>query len=114
MSVQRCECNGEGLGPAPQLQLSRDQGVACSDAGMDEAAANAAIQAASKPAAKEALQRQTQEAIDAGAFGLPFMVLEGEDVPKDCRKWFGADRLEQIAVALDKPWLRGPAQTAKL
>lgn len=46
--------------------------------------------------AREALYASTDEAIEAGAFGVPSMVV-GE------RMWWGQDRLHMVAAALGKP-----------
>lgn len=45
------------------------------EAGLDGAAL---VESAQQPAAKEALRKQTQDAIDAGVFGVPTMVVDGE------------------------------------
>jgi glutathione S-transferase kappa 1 len=73
--------------------------------------AQALLAASSSPSVKDTLRRTTEEAIRLGAFGVPFMSLEGDSVPDDCRCWFGSDRLEQIAAVLQKPW-HGPAYGA--
>lgn len=54
--------------------------------GVDAAAARAAID---DPANKEALRRENEQAIAAGVFGSPFIVVGGEP-------FWGADRLDQV------------------
>ena len=60
---------------------------------------------------KRTLRSNTEEAIKLGAFGFPYIHLHGDDIPEDCRFWFGTDRLEQVAHVLGKPWI-GVAQIA--
>jgi 2-hydroxychromene-2-carboxylate isomerase len=55
-------------------------------AGLNREAAQAAMQSA---AIKTALRAETQAAIDAGVFGSPYMVADGEP-------FWGADRLEML------------------
>jgi len=55
-------------------------------AGVDRTAARACID---DPAVKDALKREVEEAIRAGVFGSPFVVVDGES-------FWGHDRFDQI------------------
>jgi 2-hydroxychromene-2-carboxylate isomerase len=54
--------------------------------GVDDAAARAAL---ADPAVKDALRRETEQAIAAGVCGSPFIVVDGEP-------FWGVDRLDQV------------------
>jgi 2-hydroxychromene-2-carboxylate isomerase len=54
--------------------------------GVDDAAARAAL---ADPAIKDAPRRETEQAIAAGVFGSPFIVVDGEP-------FWGVDRLDQV------------------
>ncbi|KAJ3117633.1 Glutathione S-transferase kappa 1 [Phlyctochytrium bullatum] len=58
---------------------------------------------------KQALLQSTREALEAGAFGAPWWVVEREDGTKEC--FFGSDRMEVLAFFLGKnyPGIRGEA-----
>ena len=82
------------------------------EAGLDGAALVAAAQ---QPAAKEALRRQTDDAIAAGVFGVPTMLVGGElfwgydDFPFLERYLAGTDPLDPAAFA---EWVRAPRSSA--
>jgi len=62
-------------------------------------------------AVKENLKTNTNEAIAAGAFGAPAMMVEltsGQNQPPTL--FFGSDRFEQLAFLAQKTWL-GPNPT---
>ncbi|PRQ08217.1 2-hydroxychromene-2-carboxylate isomerase [Enhygromyxa salina] len=61
------------------------------DAGLD---AQALLTAATSPAHKQGLMAQTQAGIDAGVFGIPAMVVDGE-------LFWGEDSLDDLARFLD-------------
>ena len=86
----------------------------CRRAGVDGAEAVRLVQARNEPEVKQELAAATDAAVQAGAFGLPLIVLEGNGVPRDCRLWFGTDRLEQLACVLGRPWLGCQAPVSKL
>lgn len=52
------------------------------------------LECASMPPAKEALKRETAQAIAAGVFGVPSMVWDGE-------LFWGNDQLEHVALCMD-------------
>jgi 2-hydroxychromene-2-carboxylate isomerase len=56
------------------------------DAGVDRAAARACID---DPTIKDLLKREVEQAIAAGVFGSPFVVVDGEP-------FWGLDRLDQL------------------
>lgn len=78
-------------------------------AGVPPPEADALAAAASLPEAKEALAAATQEAVDSGAFGAPWIVVDDET-------YFGSDRFEQIAEQIGRRWdgPRGPKPRASM
>jgi 2-hydroxychromene-2-carboxylate isomerase len=82
------------------------------EAGLDGAALVASAQ---QPEAKAALRKQTDDAIAAGVFGVPTMVVDGElffgfdDFPFLERLLAGEDPLDRSALA---EWARGPRASA--
>ena len=62
----------------------------------------AALALASSPAAKQGLVRNTQAAVDCGAFGAPWIVVDTADGEKHC--YFGSDRFELIAHRHQLPY----------
>jgi 2-hydroxychromene-2-carboxylate isomerase len=69
---------------------------AIADAGLDAAALMAAIE---DPAVKQGLLDNTNAAVEAGAFGIPSFVVDGE-------LWFGKDRLRDVEEAMGGSHLR--------
>ena len=67
--------------------------AAAVEAGIDPARLEAGLQ---DPQTKAALKTRTDEAIDRGIFGSPFMVVDGE-------AFWGVDRLDQLAWRLAGP-----------
>lgn len=61
-------------------------GTVVTEAGFDRAAARAAID---DPAIKDALKREVDDAMRAGVFGSPFVVVDGEP-------FWGLDRFDQL------------------
>lgn len=74
------------------IDLSSDAGVATilTEAGLD---ADAVVARARTPEIKDELRRRTDEALEAGVFGAPAMVVEGH------LSW-GQDRLDEVERAL--------------
>jgi 2-hydroxychromene-2-carboxylate isomerase len=64
---------------------------AARDAGLD---GEALVRAASEPEAKARLRAQTDEAVAAGVFGVPTLVVDGE-------LFWGVDALEALDAFLD-------------
>jgi 2-hydroxychromene-2-carboxylate isomerase len=60
------------------------------------------------PDTKELLKATTSEAVAAGAYGAPFLVIS--QAGKDTMVAFGSDRFEQLAFSLGWQWL-GPDPT---
>lgn len=67
------------------------------------------ISEAATDAVKDQLKRTTQEALDAGAFGAPTMLVTNEEGKTEF--FFGSDRFDHIAAFIGKEW-RGPTPTA--
>jgi 2-hydroxychromene-2-carboxylate isomerase len=78
---------GDGAGVDTEERVK----VALDRAGLDGAAA---IAAASQPETKQALMRATSEAIAAGVFGVPTMVVDGE-------KFWGLDSFPSLEAFLE-------------
>lgn len=55
------------------------------------------------PAAKATLRAATAEAVAEKAFGLPYIVLQGEGVDAGSRHWFGAQSLHDLGLLLGHP-----------
>ena len=73
-------------------------------AGLKEDEIFACLEALNTDAVKQGLKAVTSEAVQAGAFGLPFMAIQRE---KTIEKFFGSDRFEIMASTLGVQWL-GP------
>jgi 2-hydroxychromene-2-carboxylate isomerase len=54
---------------------------------------------------KQLLRTATDEAAHEGAFGVPYMCLDGPGVSPSHRVWFGADALPTIAHVLGKQFV---------
>lgn len=52
---------------------------------------------------KERLKQNTNEAVEAGAFGVPTMLVSSNDDDKP-QFFFGSDRFEQMAFLTGKKW----------
>lgn len=94
----------------PSNELKIDSGFvasALSKAGFSPECARALQAEAESMGAKESLKLNTTEAVTAGAFGSPTMLVYG---PFDGSPLliFGSDRFEQLAFVLGKRWL-GPS-----
>jgi 2-hydroxychromene-2-carboxylate isomerase len=76
---------GEDLGDAETI------GAALQSAGLD---GNALLSAAYEPSAKLKLRQETQTAVEAGVFGIPTMLVDGE-------LFWGLDQLPYLAMFLD-------------
>jgi 2-hydroxychromene-2-carboxylate isomerase len=76
---------GEDLGDAETI------GAALQSAGLD---GNALLSAAFEPSAKLKLRQETQTAVEAGVFGIPTMLVDGE-------LFWGLDQLPYLAMFLD-------------
>lgn len=63
------------------------------------------IAATTTPEIKAALKTATDEAAHEGAFGVPYMCLDGPDIAPSHRCWFGADALPTIAHVLGKQFM---------
>lgn len=78
---------------------------ACATAGLELELADNLIGQIGESSVKEELKRSTQEALDLGAFGAPFIVIHDDDGNKE--RFFGSDRFELIAFTLGERW-EGP------
>jgi 2-hydroxychromene-2-carboxylate isomerase len=56
---------------------------------------NAVLTAVADPVVKERLKKRTEESIEHGVFGSPFIIVDGEP-------FFGADRLPQVEAWLER------------
>jgi glutathione S-transferase kappa 1 len=78
-------------------------------AGMSETAARQALKRGADADVKKALADNTKEAVDAGAYGSPTMLIHGGRAPyyngTDPLFVFGSDRFEQIAFVCGLPYL---------
>ena len=63
------------------------------------------IAATSTPEIKATLKAATDEAAHEGAFGVPYMCLDGPGIARSHRCWFGADALPTIAHVLGKQFM---------
>lgn len=81
--------------------------------GMSEAAAQECIQNTSTPQVKAQLNKNTQEAVDAGAFGSPTMLVT-PPTGGDAFFVFGSDRFEQIAHVCGLPYLGADPSRARI
>jgi glutathione S-transferase kappa 1 len=77
---------------------------ACKASGIDQEMTDNLIGQIGQPEVKEELKRSTQEALDLGAFGAPFIVVHVGGKPE---RFFGSDRFELIAHILGEKW-EGP------
>eukprot|EP00731_Ephydatia_muelleri_P024807 Em0016g1078a len=77
---------------------------ACLAAGLTREAANDLIGRIESQEVKNELRRTTQEALDLGAFGAPFIVAHIGDKKEE---FFGSDRMELLAHTLQEQW-EGP------
>eukprot|EP00892_Ulva_mutabilis_P010656 jgi/Ulvmu1/7963/UM004_0196.1 len=89
---------GTSIQLTPALLLSNAR-----DSGFSEAEAEQLLQASTGQACRAGLQSATAEAIAEKAFGVPFMLLEGDGVAPRDRHWFGADSLYTLGLFLGKP-----------
>jgi glutathione S-transferase kappa 1 len=80
-------------------------------AGMSETAAKQALKRAGDADVKNALQANTDMAVESGAYGSPTMLIHGGKAPfyngRDPWLVFGSDRFEQIAFVCGLPYV-GP------
>merc|ERR1719431_51960 len=74
---------------------------ACKSAGLPSDIVDGLIQSIKTDEVKDQLRLQTKEAMDYGAFGLPFFVAHLENGPN---AMFGSDRLFLLAHYLNEPW----------
>ncbi|KAJ9445400.1 Glutathione s-transferase kappa 2 [Diplonema papillatum] len=79
----------------------------CEKLGLD---ATATLAEANSQRAKDALTANTKEALDHGAFGAPWIVVEHGG---KTYTFFGSDRMEAIAFVLGKKY-QGPVPAARL
>jgi glutathione S-transferase kappa 1 len=86
-------------------------------AGLSETQAKKALSRTKDADVKKALEDNTKEAVEAGAFGSPTMLIHGGIAPyyNGKQPWmtFGSDRFEQIAKVLGKKY-DGPVGPASL
>jgi len=86
----------------------------CANAGIAEDVTQELLANRSSKDVKAALQKNTEDAIAAGAYGAPFMLIEGGQAPFDNQfAIFGSDRFEQIAYMCGKPWY-GPQPSRQM
>lgn len=97
-------------------QQSRMQGCssACRSAGIDEQDSATLLRHAQSEPCKQAVKKWTDESIRLGAYGFPFMHVQGPTVPDGSQMYFGSDRIEQIAMALQRPYLGLPNHKSRL
>ena len=93
--------------------------VPCRSAGYSVHQAQQTVSQINSTEVKQALRAATEEAVKQGAFGAPWMHLQGDGIAAEDRFFFGADRLEQVACVLGERWLGlpgavGAKQTSKL
>ena len=77
--------------------------------GADEATRYVAV-SANDPEIKQELINATQQAVDTGAFGAPWIVIDGLKGKYKRECLFGSDRFEQVAFSINQPYL-GPVPT---
>ena len=103
----------EGVSRELWLRIwSRDEDItlheslqhACLAVGLTKEAANDLIGQIESQEVKNVLRRTTQEALDLGAFGAPFIVAHLGDKKEE---FFGSDRMELLAHMLQEQW-EGP------
>jgi 2-hydroxychromene-2-carboxylate isomerase len=80
----------------------------CRDSGFSHDEATSLVVAAATPEVKEALKIASSEAAKEGAFGVPYMCLDGPGIPARHRHWFGADVLPTVALVLGVPFTPQP------
>ncbi|KAL5477940.1 hypothetical protein EMCRGX_G024803 [Ephydatia muelleri] len=78
--------------------------LACLAAGLTQQATDDLIGRIESQEVKEELKRTTQEALDLGAFGAPFIVAH---IGGKKEEFFGSDRMELLAHTLGEKW-EGP------
>jgi 2-hydroxychromene-2-carboxylate isomerase len=91
-----------------------ENGATCRESGFSATQAELCLRRSTEPLAKDALRACTEEAVKLGAFGVPFMVLEGSGVDETHKVWFGAESLHKMAWVLGKPWMEAPQASSKL
>jgi glutathione S-transferase kappa 1 len=69
-------------------------------------------EAVQSPEIKEKLLKNTQRAIDSGAFGFPWMLVKSSEEAKP-QVLFGSDRFSHLAIMLGKEWTELPALPPK-
>jgi 2-hydroxychromene-2-carboxylate isomerase len=80
-----------GWGRGIDLGSPEELGAALAEIGLD---ARALLEKTALPEVKEALKKNTEEAISRGVFGVPTMFV-GEEL------FWGSDRIDHVALALD-------------
>lgn len=70
------------------------------------------LRKSTEPAAKEELQRVTNEAVEGyGSFGAPWIVVKNGSKTES---FWGSDRFEAISYFLEKPWLGPDPKVGKM
>ena len=75
----------------------------CRDSGFSEVQATELLKESTGIDCRDALKSFRAEAIAEKAFGVPYMVLDGQGVEKWNRHWFGADSLYSLGMLLGHP-----------
>lgn len=76
--------------------------LSCRASGFSPDEVDSLMAARSTAEVKQALKTATEEAAHEGAFGVPYMCLEGPGISKYHRVWFGVDALYTMAAVLGK------------
>jgi glutathione S-transferase kappa 1 len=98
---------------------SRDEDITTNDSlkqvgqvvGLSDADTNMFLELIKESRVKEQLKRVTQEALDAGAFGAPTIIVHDADNKKHLI--FGSDRIQVIAMLLNEQYVGPLRELAK-
>ncbi|CAM9463196.1 unnamed protein product [Ascophyllum nodosum] len=92
-------------GGGGEIVSAKGLGEACSRAGLTRDATGSLLSRAGEAGVKARLKEVTEEALERGAFGAPWITIRVDDRPWEA--FFGCDRFEVLAKALGQPWF-GP------
>lgn len=94
---------------------------ACAGAGLEKSVAESLLARCADAEVKDRLRRVTEEAIERGAFGAPWITLrvsDGDDDDDNNNKpweaFFGCDRFDVLAEAIGQPWLGPQPSSSRL
>ena len=85
--------------------------MACRESGFGADEATDLLKRSTEPKCKAALREATQEAVAEKAFGMPYMVLEGEGIPAKHRHWFGVESFYRLGLIFGQPIVRSKSGT---